>query len=286
MKSNRVFYLFLLAFLTGNVFLTAGISAKTKPFFFDFCSDGKPAANYIPVKTPTDGGIREVIDDKYRERYEKWKTEFLATEFGREQWDKYAANKNFILIIKIGGNRERGAGTADYQWDENGKLVGATIILGSKIDKGYPNPIYFPVMNSLSVAKETDRISKNILAAAKIAHEFGHVNNTSKTDGELFRLQNRMITEYNEVLQKNNFKADLPLLADLRETLGGTPTQIWENREYWGETNAMFYLLDRIENEKFYCRIVGKIETNIKTFATDYEDRFSPMFEALKVCRD
>ena len=79
---------------------------------------------------------------------------------------------------------------------------------------------------------------------------------------------------------------DLPRLVDLRETLGGTPVQIWESREYWGETNAMLYLLDRIGHEKFYCSVVSKVETNIKTFAANYEDRFSPMFEASKVCRN
>src|SRR6187401_902053 len=57
------------------------------------------------VKTPTDGGIREDIPAKYRARFDKWKSELLETEFGREQWNKYANNLSFILTIVVSGNR-------------------------------------------------------------------------------------------------------------------------------------------------------------------------------------
>lgn len=241
---------------------------------------------YKIVNTPTNGGIREEISGKYRERFDRWKTEFLSAELGREQWNKYASNKNFILTIKVNDEEKQGAGTTDYLWNEEGKLVGATIILGSKIEKGYPDPIYFPVMNSISLANSNAKTREHILAAAKIAHEFGHVNQTAKTGGELFRLQNKLIVEYNKVLQKNHYDMKAPALVEIKEELGGTPVEIWENREYWGETNAMLYLLDRIETENFFCPVINKIERNIKTFAVSYEDRFSPVFETSKVCRD
>jgi hypothetical protein len=77
-----------------------------------------------------------------------------------------------------------------------------------------------------------------------------------------------------------------PDLAELKEELGGTPLKIWENREYWGETNALQFLLDRIENEKFFCPVVNKIQANIKTFALTYEDRFLQVFKSSKICRD
>src|SRR5262245_5823486 len=70
-------------------------------------------AAYTPIRivpTPTDGGIREEIPTKYHERYEKWKTELLATELGRSQWDRYANDRGFLLTITISGNR-KGAGT-------------------------------------------------------------------------------------------------------------------------------------------------------------------------------
>src|SRR5688572_20837295 len=63
------------------------------------------------VAPPTDGGIREDIPKKYRDRYERWKAELLLTEFGRLQWDAYAANKSFVLTIKVSDDKERGAGT-------------------------------------------------------------------------------------------------------------------------------------------------------------------------------
>ena len=70
--------------------------------------DFMPDVDMRIVKTPTDGGIKEDIPDKYRDRYEKWKTEFLSTDFGREQWDKYANNKQFILTITVSNKKGKG----------------------------------------------------------------------------------------------------------------------------------------------------------------------------------
>src|SRR5690242_12547974 len=47
------------------------------------------------VKTPTDGGIREDIPVKFQEKYQKWKVELLASDYGRAEWEKYSTNKNF-----------------------------------------------------------------------------------------------------------------------------------------------------------------------------------------------
>ena len=52
-----------------------------------------PSVSIVP--TPTDGGIREEVPGKYRERYEKWKADLLSTEFGRAQWESYAADRSF-----------------------------------------------------------------------------------------------------------------------------------------------------------------------------------------------
>ena len=46
------------------------------------------------VPTPTDGGIVENIPAKYQVRYQKWKAELLATDYGRLQWEQYSTNKN------------------------------------------------------------------------------------------------------------------------------------------------------------------------------------------------
>jgi hypothetical protein len=293
-KNNRAFHFCLLTFLVCGVFPAARSEAENRRgnfppggSFENSCAARAGLNDFSDVvKTPTDGGIRELVPDKYREKYERWKSEFLATEFGRQEWNRYAADKNFILTIKVSIEQGQGGGTGNYQWNEDGKLVGATITLGARIDKGYPNPIYFPVMNSLSISSPTETISENILAAAKLAHEFGHVNHTAKMDGELFRLQNKLIEEYNETLQASRFNMNAPRLVSLRKTLGGTPVEIWESREYWGEVNAMFYVLDRLEGSKFYCPVVSQIETNVKTFAASYEDLFDPVFKLSEVCRN
>lgn len=226
------------------------------------------------VPKPTDGGIRENIPAKYKVRYEKWKNELLATDLGKAQWESYARNKGFILVIEMSKDQKQGAGTTNYQWTEEGELVGATIELGRHLDKGYPNPIYFPVMSSLSIESKEFDIPGNLLAATKFAHEFGHVNLTAKTGGEIVQKQNNLMPEYNQILLSNGYNVADQKLVDLATRMGGTPVEIWENREYWGEANAMQYLVDRLGKEKYYCRVLNKIRNNIKNYAKNYEDRF------------
>ena len=103
-----------------------------------------------PLPRPGDTGIREIIADKYKKRYEAWKTEFLSSDTGRKEWDGYERSDHFLLTITISDANSRGGGTSKYKWDESGELVAATITLGGKIYEGYPSPIYYPVMNSLA----------------------------------------------------------------------------------------------------------------------------------------
>lgn len=266
-RISRFSWFFIL--LCSSVGVIYG-APDVKAYHAHIDADSEP----VIVKRPIDGGIREIVSSKLREKYQKWKTELLATEFGKREWDKYAANKNFILTITISDKEGQGAGSGKYKWDETGALVGATITLGDKIDKGYPNPTYFPVMNSLFLNDSSRRVEGEILAAAKIAHEFGHVNLTGKTNSQLFQLQNKLMPVYNEILLENGYKTNDPRLAALEAQMGGTPVQIWENREYWGEANALNYLLDRINKENFYCLVMKKIKHNVRIYARDYEQRF------------
>ena len=233
----------------------------------------------IIVKTPTDGGIRENIPGKFKERFAKWKEELLATEFGRRQWEDYANNKGFILTVTMAGNRGQGAGTDQYLWDEAGNFVGATITLGAKLDKGYPDPIYYPVMNSLSPNEKFYSISGTLLAATKIVHEIGHVNQTAKANRETLQLQNKLMPEYISIFLKNGRNTRDKELVELAEKMGGTPVEIWENREYWSEVTAMTYLKERISKENYYCYVFTRIKSNIETYAKDYEDRFDKVSE-------
>jgi hypothetical protein len=254
-------------------------SAQLCLFAYDVFEDRSAVASMSIIPTPTNGGIREDIPEKYRDRYDKWKTEFLSTDFGREQWDRYANNKQFILTITIATKGNKGAGTDKYLWDESGTFVGATITLGSELNEGYPNPIYYPVMNSLSSEMTTYSISGKILAAAKISHEFGHVNQTAAANKNFLQLQNKLMPVYTEIFLKNGRDVQDKKLVDLAQQMGGTPVEIWENREYLSEVNAMLFLKERISKEDYYCYVFNRIRQNINTYAKEYEDRFDKYSE-------
>lgn len=228
------------------------------------------------VETPRNGGIREDIPKKYLERYERWKTELLSTEFGRGQWEAYANNSRFVLTIKISGAKGKGAGTDSFQWDRQGDFVGATITLGNQIDNGYPNPIYYPVLNSLSAGQSSYLISGRILAATKISHELGHVAQAASSNRELIEKQSKLIPEYTSIFLKNGHNTRDEKLVELVEKIGGTPIEIWESREYWSEVTAMKFLSERIKDEAFYCFVFNKIRSNVTTYAREYVDRFEP----------
>ena len=223
-------------------------------------------------KTPTDGGIREDIPAKYRERFDRWKAELHSTELGRAQWDRYANDKGFILNITITGN-SKGAGTGRYEWNEEGKLVGATITLSASLEDGSPPPVYYPVLNSVSNDVTAHSIGGPIIAATRMSHELGHVNQTFDGSMKQIQLQNKLIQQYNSIFMQNGAK-DRKLI-DLATEMNGTPVQIWESREYWSEVNAMLYLSQRISKESFYCFVFKKMKRNIETHAKAYEDRFS-----------
>ena len=231
------------------------------------------------VKTPTDGGIRLDIPEKYKDKFEVWKADLLSTDFGRQQWDRYANNKNFILTIAISEKKGKGAGTDKYLWDDSGKLVGATITLGGDLEKGYPDPIYYPVMNSLSAEDTSYTISGKILASTKLSHEIGHVNQTAKANRSVLLLQNKLMPEYTSIFLNNGRDPSDKKLVDMAKEMGGTPVEIWESREYWSEVNAMLYLKERISKEDFYCFVFNKIKRNIENYAKPYEQRFDQYSE-------
>lgn len=225
-------------------------------------------------------GIKEDIPSKYLARYEAWKAEFLSTEIGREQWANFKSDPNFTLTITISRENAEGATTGAYRWNDQGALVAATIALGVRLDEGYPNPIYFPVMNSLVPTESLSRIDANTLAATKIAHEFGHVKRTSQVDSAVYQLQSQLIPQYNKIFLSNGRNAKDPRLVEIETKIGGTPVRIWEDREYWGEANAMVYLRDRFTDERMRCALFSKIRHSVDLYAKSYEPRFLEIVRA------
>ena len=200
------------------------------------------------VKTPTDGGIREDFPFRFNPRFEKWKAELLTTDIGRQQWEKFAGNEQFVLTIEISDGRGRGAGTDKFEWDDEGNFVGATIMLGADLENGFPDPVYYPVLNSLASEPAQYLVSGKIVAATKISHELGHVNQVGAANMQAVQLQNKLIPVYNSIFLKNGLQTADKRLVELEQQMGGKPVEIWESREYWSEVNAMLYLKERISS--------------------------------------
>jgi hypothetical protein len=224
---------------------------------------------------PEAGGLREDIPEKWAKRYQDWKEEFLSTDIGKAQWEMYSHHPYLQLTITVGGKNAEVAGTGKYKWNEKGELIAATIILGERINEGYPSAVYYPVMNALEPFESRNLIGGTVLAATKIAHEFGHVMKISSTPHDVYHLQLQLVPVYNKIFLSNGYNVNDPRLVDLAQKMGGNPVEIWEDREYWGEANAMLFLRDRVAKEKFHCRLFGKIKRAVEEYAKDYEERFA-----------
>ena len=232
-------------------------------------------SEYATLPAPESGGLREVISDRYKNRYQAWKNEFLSTDIGRAQWEMYAHHPRLVLTITIAENNPNGAATGKYKWNESGELIAATIVLGSQADQGYPSSVYYPVMNALEPFESRQLIGGSVLAATKIAHEFGHVIKIAGTPETLYRLQAQLVPAYNKIFLSNGYNVNDPRLVELATKMGGNPVELWEDREYWGEANAMLFLRDRVAKEKFHCRLFGKIKQAVEEYAKNYEERFA-----------
>lgn len=272
----RIRLLALLTLLAGAL-VYAGVSSPgagaEKPT--PTASSTSRATTTTPNSNPSGQGLKEVVDSRFQKRYSEWKNEFLSTDIGRAQWELYTKHPNLTVTITVAADNKHGAGTGNYKWNDKGELIAATIFLGRRIDEGYPSSIYYPVMNALEPYESRQLISRNVLAATKIAHEFGHVMKIADTPESLYKLQLKLVPMYNKIFLSNGHNINDPRLVELAKQMGGNPVEIWEDREYWGEANAMLYLRDRVAKESFHCRLFNKIKRAVELYAKRYEDRFT-----------
>src|SRR5215208_7141964 len=211
--------------------------------------ESKSSSSEAVTDTSACANLKEQIPRKYRGRYDRWKATLLSADIGRQLWLRYACNPAFRLTIIVSKSLDQGGEIKldDYQWDEGG-LTAATIILGHRLDRGCAEPAYYPVLSSLYYlgvgwgAGEPD----DILAAAKFAHEFGHVDQAAKADPIRYRLQNELTEVYASHFESNGHDTDDPALVGLAAQMGGEPTILRGQREYWAETYALRYLLSRL----------------------------------------
>jgi YD repeat-containing protein len=219
-------------------------------------SDGAPPTEFAR------SGIKEEISDKYKKRYEKWKSEYLSTEAGRKQWEMYEHKKRFVLTIRISKVNPHGART-DYEWNGLGELIAATITLGSRIDERHPCRFYYPVLGLLEDHWYPN--VKSMLAAGKIAHEFGHVNRAIADDK--FQSQNQLILANAHILPGRPDTRDARV-TELQQQLGATLIEIWADRECSAEATALLYLREKagkgFVSRSLITGIAKNIELNAK----------------------
>jgi hypothetical protein len=210
-----------------------------------------PRRETAKVNTPAESGtLVEIIPIQYQKRYNRWKATFLSADTGSRLWLKYADSPTFHLTITVSESEGSGACVVGFEWNE-GKLVAATIILGHQLDRGYPSRCYYPVLSSLELFRDNLQLHPDhILAAAKIAHEFGHVNLVASADRATYQLQNELSSVYVSHFLSNGRSVDDPMLIDLAIRMGGTPDLIWARREYGAETWALRYLLEKLATNR------------------------------------
>jgi hypothetical protein len=214
--------------------------------------------------------IREQVPGKHLKRYLRWKTEFLSTESGRRQWQRFAEDDDFTLTITVSQEFGGGGLVTDYAWNSAGKLVAARIILGSELDGGILSPFYYPVTGALTPANEPWHVSGDVLAAVKMAHEFGHVSSAAAADPTLYQQQNRLIAAYLKIFKENGYKALDPRLTDLSRRLEGTPADIKRLREYEAETFALAFVRERIKGEQGADALFRRMRKVIEEYAAGH----------------
>jgi hypothetical protein len=235
------------------------------------------------VSRPIDGGIREEVPQAHKAKFAKWKAELLRTEFGRRQWNRWADSRTVRLTIRVVEDRGKGAGTDRFAWDEDGEFAGATITLGTELSSGLPTPVYYPVLNALSEDPEAN-VDPTLIAAAKLSHELGHVEQASKADMKLMLLQSKLVPEYVAIFLKNGLNSRDERLLDLERQMGGTPTRIWEEREYNSEVDAMQFVAERMSDDPGVCRFAKRLKQNLAEYAATYKARFEPFARLLSNC--
>jgi len=232
--------------------------------------------NPLRFNDPTGEIINEPtnLDEKYRNRYEDWKKAFLSTKAGQVQWDKYANDKNFTLNITLTDRgsdlKNQGAETGNYAFDKSGTVVGATITLGNNIGGGVAGPSSdYPVQSSLTNA------DAHTIAAAKIAHEFGHVED-ARAQGTIFYQQEMVLDTYRSRQDQLTAQGASPqargndpalqrIAQQFQTQFGMTMDQLGNAREIRAERATLPYLRDRYGKD-----MPSEVKSAIKRFEKEH----------------
>ena len=114
-----------------TVFLfTASSPGPQDDFVRSRASASRPANSARAEATLSGGNVKEFVPARYLKKYLRWKTEYLSTEAGRTQWERYARDGSFTLTIIVSPDMGHGGIVGGYRWDASGKLVAASVVLG------------------------------------------------------------------------------------------------------------------------------------------------------------
>jgi hypothetical protein len=226
------------------------------------------------------GASARIVEDvprKWQDDYRRWKAELLSTEFGSSIWNAFDADDSFTLTVTVSDKYVRGAGTDSFEWNSAGKLIAATITLGYELDLGFPEPVYYPVLHSISaISMSRKAVRRGVLAGAKFAHELSHVENAKLENAEAFLLQKQLMPVYVSIFLSNGQNVADKKLRELADQMGGTPVEIWAAREYRSELDTLEHLAERLANDKQRCSVFRRLKRNL----IDYSREQIPIFEA------
>ena len=107
---------------------------------------------------------------------------------------------------------------------------------------------------------------RTVPAAAKLAHEFGHVSDTATKDASTYESQNRLILKYGEIFKANGFDPRDDRLIDIERQLGGTPTEIIQRREFVAESYVAAYLQEKFSRGGDMSSMPSPIKEAVESF--------------------
>jgi RHS repeat-associated protein len=215
----------------------------------------------------------EDIDDtilKDNDEYQKWKKAFLATKSGREQWDKYDKDRSFTLKITMGENSggKQGAQTKDYVFNADGKLTGATIVLGTEFAQNAPSGDNYPVSSSLTpTADHAYDISREARAVAFLGHEFGHVGDAQRIGGAEWQRQNDLLSQSKAGFERyGQGWFNRSEYQQIVSGLGATPVEINHQREVRAERTAIPIIQDYFSKGAGHGDIPKRVQQAIQNY--------------------
>ncbi len=205
------------------------------------------------------------LSAEHADEYERNKRAFLATEKGAALWKKYEEDPNFTLTIAVRSSgtlkprNDESAVVGDYEFDANGNMTAATMVLGSNLEGGSaPASSTYPIQSAIPVEEGLAK------AVGKIAHEFGHLEDL-RSQGATFQQQYKLAQEQTALSKQMSLDDYMahPRVKEIDKILG----PISEQREIRAERTVI-----PVIRQHYGKRMPGRLKKAIK----EYEKKHGP----------